>query len=64
MKVRAQIEGIAVPATIAVVLARDVMVAITGNGMQTKTNRGRVVLKARKSYSKVKFAIVYQLYLF
>src|SRR6267378_3310242 len=31
MKLRAQIEGLAVPATIAAVLARDVIVAITGN---------------------------------
>ncbi len=64
MKVRAQIEGLAVPATIVAVLARDVMVAIKGTRTQTKTNRGRIVLNARKSSSKVKFAIVYQPCLF
>jgi len=44
--------------------ARDVIVGITGNRIRIKTNRGRIVLKARKSYSKVKFAIVYRSCLF
>ena len=64
MNLRAQSEGLAMPATIAAVLARDVMVAITGIRTQIKTNRDRIVLKARKSSSKVKFAIVYQPCLF
>jgi hypothetical protein len=64
MKLRAQIEGLAVPATIALVPARDVTVAITGNRTRTRTNRGRNVLKARNSYSNGSFAIVYQSCLF
>jgi hypothetical protein len=38
MRIRAQIDGLAVPATIAAVVTRDVIVAITGNRMRKKTN--------------------------
>ena len=64
MKLRAQIDGLALPAAIVAVLSRGVMVAITGNRTRTRTNRGRNVLKARNSYSNGSFAIVYQSCLF
>jgi hypothetical protein len=48
MKLRGQIEELALPATIAAVLARDVIVGIPGNRTRIKTKRGRIVLKARK----------------
>jgi hypothetical protein len=52
MKLRAQIEGLAVPATIAAVLARDVIVAITGNRTVNKAGAdalavGRLTVPAK-----------------
>jgi hypothetical protein len=51
MKLRTQIDGLALPVTIVAVLARDVIVAIPGNRTRIKTNRDRIFLKAWKSYS-------------
>jgi len=51
MKLRTQIDGLALPVTIVAVLARDVIVAIPGNRTRIKTNSGRFVLKVWKSYS-------------
>ena len=39
--------------------ARDVIDGITGNRKQIKSDKGRIVLEARNSYSNGKFAIVY-----
>jgi len=48
MKLRVQIEGLALPATIAAVLARDVIVTITGNRTRIKINTACIVLEARR----------------
>lgn len=44
MKLRAQVEGLAVPAIIAAVLAKDTLVAITGNRTVNKAGADAVVI--------------------